>query len=158
MNNILFRMKKIQFLTLMALSFVIIGLLSSCKNDDKLYYETGNPLPGSWYAQNVDYEGYPVDFTAEIADNFNEGSENSGVYCSEGDDCGNVVATYEGEIYEQATIKSVIYNSKTHTGRFTLHYSDDPEDTLYQMDFYYEPKRDKFTAINLNFNVTFTRK
>lgn len=147
-------MKRKRLLEL-SVAMLTLACCFSCSKDESARFETGNPLPGEWYAWNVDYEGYPMTFDVEIGDGFIEGS---GLYCLEGGNAGTFVAKFENEVYEKADIESIIYNSKTYTGEFTLHYDGDPEEELYKMSFYYEPKRDKFTVIQLNFNVTFTRK
>ena len=148
-------MKKIfNFLMIAFTAFAF--MLSSCQKDSIDGMETGNPMPGKWYANQVDYEGLLVDFNVEINSVFNEGE---GLYAAEGQQIGRMEVTHEGEPVMAANIQSCIYNERTHTGRFVIHYDDDEDpEYVFTMDFYYDVKKDRFTVISISYNITFCRR
>lgn len=141
--------KRLNVIVLCVLAF----LLSSCQKESVRGFETGNPMPGAWYAENVDYEGLPVDFKIDIGSDFEEGE---GVYSAEGMQIGRMVVTHEGDPVMAADIRTCIYNSSTYTGRFVIHYDDDEDqDYTFTMDFYYDYVKDRFTVISISYNITF---
>lgn len=143
--------------TLLAVLAAAVALmLSSCQKDTIKGFETGNPMPGSWYASQVEYEGMPVDFKVDIQDVFRDGE---GVYQAEGLKIGRMEVTHEGAPVMAADIQNCIYNSLTYTGMFVIHYDDDEDpEYVFSMHFYYDPKLDRFTVIELSYNITFCRK
>lgn len=148
-------MKKNGFLYSLIVMVSAVFILSGCAKDDSIEgYATGNPMPGTWNAKKVNWQGYTVDIQAKIG---NEFGESEGIYYMVGDSIGCMEVDYEGQLFDSATIISCLYNSVTHTGEFTLHYAGDDDETYYQEKFYYDAKFDRFTVISIDFNVTFTR-
>lgn len=144
------------------ISMIVMAALSvlavSCQKDGIQGYETGNPMPGTWYADQVEYDGLPVDFKVEITGKFEEGE---GIYVAEYESqkVGRMTVTSEGEPVMAADILYCLYNSRTHTGKFVIHYDDDEDpEYLFTMNYYYDPKLDRFTAIEVYYNITFRRR
>ncbi len=145
------RVKKI--LLLMAVA-VLSGTLFSCTKETP--YEKPNPLPGTWVANNVDYNGFPVNFEAVIADKFESDAD---IYSLEGGDTGSTMNGYaDGELYETGLILGCIFNARTDTGQFVILYDDDPVELAQEVVFYYDRRKDTFTVIQPNYSITFSRK
>ncbi len=113
-------------------------------------------MPGTWEAKNVNYNGFPVDFTATIVDQFEAADD---IYSLEGGDTGSTMNGYAGgELYETGLILGCVFNARTDTGKFIILYDDDPIELAQDVVFYYDRRKDTFTAIQPNYSITFSRK
>lgn len=144
--------KKILFIVMFICAMLTF---QSCNKEKVGGFVTGNPMPGSWYAKSVEYDGMLVDFNVDINSDFKEGE---GVYGAEGQ-VGRMVVTCEGAPVMSADIRNCIYNSSTYTGRFVIHYDDDEDpEYVFSMDYYYDWVKDRFTVISISYNITFCRR